>query len=73
MPEAVRHEETGLLVPPGDPAALAAAIGRLLRHPAEGAALGRAGRRRMLESFGFDRMMDEIEAVYRGLARGAAA
>jgi glycosyltransferase involved in cell wall biosynthesis len=40
----VRHGETGLVVPPGDPAALAGAIGRLLADPALRARLGAAGR-----------------------------
>jgi glycosyltransferase involved in cell wall biosynthesis len=37
--------ETGLYVPPGDVAALRAAIQRLLNHPEEAARMGRAGRR----------------------------
>lgn len=40
----VRDEQTGLVVPPGDPAALAAAIGRLLADPALRERLGAAGR-----------------------------
>lgn len=42
--EVIRHEDTGLLVRPGDPCALAAAIRRLWEHPEEAAAFGRRGR-----------------------------
>lgn len=44
--EAVLDGETGLLVPHGDVVALAAAIARLLRDPAQAARLGEGGRRR---------------------------
>ena len=40
----VRHEQTGLVVPAGDPAALATALGRLRDDPALRARLGAAGR-----------------------------
>ncbi len=49
LPEVVgRDNETGLLVPPDDPGALAAAIGRLLDDPGLRARLGAAGRERVL-------------------------
>jgi glycosyltransferase involved in cell wall biosynthesis len=44
IPELVRDGETGLIVPPDDPAALADAIERLAREPALGARLGTAAR-----------------------------
>jgi glycosyltransferase involved in cell wall biosynthesis len=47
VPELVRHEETGLLVPPGDPAALALALERLLGDPALARAMGARGRARV--------------------------
>lgn len=44
MPEALRHEETGLLVPPHEPALLAAAIERLLSDESLGLDLSRRAR-----------------------------
>jgi glycosyltransferase involved in cell wall biosynthesis len=44
IPELVRDEETGLLVPPDDPGALADAIARLAANPEERLRLGRQGR-----------------------------
>ncbi|HLH28780.1 MAG TPA: glycosyltransferase family 4 protein, partial [Acidimicrobiales bacterium] len=52
LPEVVGHDgETGLLVPPDDPGALATAIGRLLDDPDLRMRLGAAGRRRVLGRF----------------------
>jgi glycosyltransferase involved in cell wall biosynthesis len=67
MPESVRDGETGLLVPASDPAALAAAIVRLLEHGDEAAAFGRAGRALMLERFTAARTADDVAGVYRRL------
>jgi starch synthase len=44
VPEIVRDGETGLLVPPGDPVALAGALERLLADPARARAMGARGR-----------------------------
>src|SRR5579884_3843174 len=52
LPEVVgRSGETGLLVPPGDPGALALALSRVLDEPELRARLGAAGRARVLERF----------------------
>jgi rhamnosyl/mannosyltransferase len=59
------NNETGLVVPPADPAALAGAINELLADPARRAAYAAAGRRRASEHFSEERMLDQIEAVYR--------
>jgi glycosyltransferase involved in cell wall biosynthesis len=44
LPEYVEHGRTGLIVPPGDTPALADGLAYALNHPAEMAAMGRAGR-----------------------------
>jgi len=55
VPEAVLHEETGLLVQPGDALELAEAVQRLASDPALKERLGANGRRRVLEQFGWPR------------------
>jgi glycosyltransferase involved in cell wall biosynthesis len=64
MPEAVRHEETGLLVPPADAPALAAAIERLLADRGEAQRLARAGRALMLERFTLSKTGSDLAALY---------
>lgn len=65
--------ETGLLVPPADPAALALALCRLLADPAGRRAMGLAGRRRLLDRFTHTHMAQGFVALYRQLlaARGS--
>lgn len=50
VPEIVRDGETGLLVPPGDPVALSAALESLLADPARARAMGARGRARVFAS-----------------------
>ncbi len=66
IPEIVVPGETGLIVPPGDAAALAAAISALAADPAKGRSMGEAGRRRLLSQFSIARMVDAYAALYRG-------
>lgn len=68
-PEAVIDGETGLLVNDASPAALAAAILRLLREPALRARLGRRAREVAGTSFTMDRQAREHEAYYHRLWR----
>ncbi len=51
LAEILRHEETGLLVPPGDPAALADACARLLGEPGLAPRLGAAARKDVEKSY----------------------
>ncbi|EIC20290.1 glycosyltransferase [Thiorhodovibrio frisius] len=67
IPEAVLDGETGLLVPPGDVAALQAAIAGLLADAAQRMRFGKAGRARMLAEFSLDAMVEGNLAVYREL------
>src|SRR5262249_26205653 len=55
LPEVVRHEQTGLLVKPEDPGALAAALAHLLDHPDTASRMGQAARRRAQEVFSLER------------------
>jgi glycosyltransferase involved in cell wall biosynthesis len=65
IPEVVLDGQTGLLVPPDDPASLAAAILRLCADPAERRRLGNAGYERVHLHFTADRMVDETLDIYR--------
>jgi glycosyltransferase involved in cell wall biosynthesis len=62
-PEVVADGETGFLVAPGDPSALADAIARLLADPRLAEAFGRAGRARVEAHFGEKVMLQRVEAL----------
>lgn len=73
-PELITDGETGLLVPPENPEALAAAILRLIRDPALARRLGEAARRRVEREFTLDVMVRRLESLYDDLlARRAMA
>ena len=57
--------ETGLLVPPLDPGAWAAALERMLGDPAFAARAGRAGRDYVRREHSLDRVVEQTEGVYR--------
>lgn len=67
-PELVREGETGLLVPPREPAALAAAVLRLLADPPWARALGETGRRLVVARFSTRAKVERLEALYARLA-----
>ena len=63
----VTDGETGLLLPPGDVAALQAALLRVLGDRTEAERLGAAGRRYALEHLSQDRVVDRFEHIYADL------
>ena len=76
-PELVVDGESGILVPPRDPASLAAAVRRLLTDPTLAARLGRGARERVERGFSSEVRLDRIEALYARLiaerSRGRAS
>jgi glycosyltransferase involved in cell wall biosynthesis len=65
--EAVKDGVSGLLVPSEDPAALSAAIIRLLSDPSQAKTMGKAGKALAAENFTTEAMMNRITAVYKRL------
>lgn len=63
-PDVVVDGETGLLVPPGDPAALAAALGRLIQDSELRRTMGAAGWRRARACFSVQQMVERTQALY---------
>ncbi|HEV7364426.1 MAG TPA: glycosyltransferase [Gemmatimonadales bacterium] len=68
LPEVVENGVTGLVVPRGDSAALADAIGSLLADPERRRTMGQAGRERALRLFDWDRSAEQFEELYREVA-----
>lgn len=74
IPEAVRNERDGLLVPPGDVDALAAVLTRLLPDGDLRRRLGVSARERARAEFGVDRMVSAHETLYhRAVRRNASS
>ncbi|MEX1027717.1 MAG: glycosyltransferase family 4 protein [Candidatus Paceibacterota bacterium] len=63
--EAVRHEQEGFIVPPGDPAALASALSRIAGDANRRHRMGANARERVREEFTGRKMSDECLEVYR--------
>jgi glycosyltransferase involved in cell wall biosynthesis len=72
-PEVICDGDTGLLVPPGDVAALVQAIRRLLHDPPQRVQIGNAGRQRIVQQFTITRCAQRMAEVYGGALRAAAA
>jgi glycosyltransferase involved in cell wall biosynthesis len=69
LPDMIRDGETGLLVPPRDPAALRAAIDRLLADAELRRRLGRAARERIAELCAWERVLDRTIEAYEDALR----
>ncbi len=68
IPEVVAEGETGLLVPPGDPEALATALDVLLSDSGLARAMGQAGRKRAVAEFGWPAIAAQTADLYAELA-----
>jgi glycosyltransferase involved in cell wall biosynthesis len=64
LPDTVQHGVSGLLVPPGDPAALADAIAELIADPSRREEMGRRGREHCLHRFDGNATAVEVQALY---------
>src|SRR5438874_1085002 len=73
VPDAVRDGETGLLVPPEEPAAIADAICRLLADPAAATRMGQNGRRAVETYFNWDRVVRDLRAIEAEVSAVTAA
>lgn len=72
VPEIVRHEETGLLVPAGDSAAMAQAVARLLNDPVWAGWLGAQGHEVVTQHFHVDILAQKLALVYQELLECSA-
>jgi glycosyltransferase involved in cell wall biosynthesis len=73
IPALVEHGRNGLLVPPGDPQALAAAIRQLGEDPAMRAEMGRRNRAHAVAALSWDRIGTRYLSLYRGVRERAPA
>jgi glycosyltransferase involved in cell wall biosynthesis len=64
IPEIIRHEETGVLVPPNDVHALATTLAGLQRDPERRARLAGAAVQRIPKIFSREKLLDEIHGLY---------
>lgn len=71
--EAVADGRTGILVPLGNPAALAAALLSLLHDPARTRRMGEAGKARVREEFSMERMVRSHQELYDELLAGRSS
>lgn len=71
LPETVLDGDTGVLVPPGDPEALAGALRRLLEDPRLAEKMGKAGHDRIRSFFTWSQAAERLEGLYASLLAGA--
>jgi glycosyltransferase involved in cell wall biosynthesis len=68
VPEAIEEGTTGLMIPPADAPAMAAAIRRLLASPDHATRIGQAAAHSVRACFSMDRMVHATQDLYRELA-----
>jgi glycosyltransferase involved in cell wall biosynthesis len=67
VPDVVRDGVDGFLVDPGDSDALAGRLAELSADPERRARMGAAGRARVVERYAVDRLVDDVDKLYREL------
>jgi glycosyltransferase involved in cell wall biosynthesis len=67
IPELIKSDQEGSLVPPKNAGALAGAIVSLLRDPEKGREMAIQARKKIREKFSLERMIDDYEALYLSL------
>jgi glycosyltransferase involved in cell wall biosynthesis len=70
IPEAVRDEIDGIIVPPRDPRSAAGALLRLWKRPDLRKQMGRSGRERVRSDFTLERLLDGFEDLYAAACNG---
>jgi glycosyltransferase involved in cell wall biosynthesis len=71
VPDVVDDGDDGFLVPVGDVGAMAAALERLARDPDLRAGMGELGRERVVPRYRVERLVDDVDALYRELLTNA--
>jgi glycosyltransferase involved in cell wall biosynthesis len=64
IPELIRSEETGLLVPAGDAEALAQALSRLIENPSIAARIGRRAQHRVMAAFSVAAQLEQYQTLF---------
>jgi glycosyltransferase involved in cell wall biosynthesis len=73
VPDVVRDGEDGFLVEPGATEELAARLGQLARDPVLRERMGKHGRERVLPRYAVERLVDDVDRLYRSLLSAASA
>ncbi len=69
VPEIIRNNETGILVPPGDPAAMAQAVIALLKDEAKRLEMGRCAKEWVKNNFTDRSMVERLDEIYKGVTK----
>ena len=72
VPDVVEEGEDGFLVDPGATDELADRLAQLARDPALRERMGKAGRARVLPRYAVERLVDDVDRLYRSLLKDAA-